>query len=296
MAPTLVSPAPGVSFVLRPFPPPHLVGVPVDYIVAQLHKLAQAYWDKPETADCTLIVPLSSAFKARPTRPDPRAPRPSTSNALKNQNPLQTGPFAFPGQDSYLGRRGSAPVTGEGVRRRLVLHRDYLSSQSTFLQTVFVGASPFDLAARPRPLTSQLAAGAFPVPPQCHPRLLPCAPNHPQVYLPVPDPDSFPHLIHYLYFGKTDYIEECLNDGSIKWESIVRNVEYLGLRDDIKVFLGRWWGTWLDPASRMRKGTAVVQAVDDDSDGGDGGDEAEDEDRLAIRIRPRPRTRPDESP
>lgn len=136
MAPTLVSPAPGVSFVLRPFPPPHLVGVPVDYIVAQLHKLAQAYWDKPETADCTLskhrrlpdnlilpctVVPLSSAFKARPTRPDPRAPRPSTSNALKNQNPLQTGPFAFPGQDSYLGRRGSAPVTGEGVRRRLVV-------------------------------------------------------------------------------------------------------------------------------------------------------------------------------
>ena len=76
------------------------------------------------------------------------------------------------------------------------------------------------------------------------------------------------------------YIEDCLARGSITWEGIVRNVEYLGLREDIKVFLGRWWGNWLDPmrAERiaalggMRRQTTIIE---EESDGEDGGDEAD---------------------
>lgn len=42
------------AFVPRPFPPPALADVPVEYIVDQLRNLAPHYWNKPETADCTI--------------------------------------------------------------------------------------------------------------------------------------------------------------------------------------------------------------------------------------------------
>ena len=46
--------APVGPFVHRPFPPPALENVPLPYILDQLHNLAIHYWDKPETADCTI--------------------------------------------------------------------------------------------------------------------------------------------------------------------------------------------------------------------------------------------------
>ncbi len=42
------------GFQPRPFPPPSLTGVPVEYIYEQLRNLAPAYWDTPDTADCTI--------------------------------------------------------------------------------------------------------------------------------------------------------------------------------------------------------------------------------------------------
>lgn len=47
------------SFVPRPFPPPSLANVPVEYIIDQLHTLAPHYWSKPETADCSISTLLS---------------------------------------------------------------------------------------------------------------------------------------------------------------------------------------------------------------------------------------------
>ncbi|KAG8972588.1 hypothetical protein FRC05_009821 [Tulasnella sp. 425] len=68
----------------------------------------------------------------------------------------------------------------------------------------------------------------------------------PIIVLPVPDPQSFPLLIHYMYHGKMDAIERTLREGQVSWEGLVRNVEYLGLRDDVKRYLasgGRIGGT-----------------------------------------------------
>lgn len=47
------------SFVPRPFPPPSLANVPVEYIIDQLHTLAPHYWSKPETADCSISTSRS---------------------------------------------------------------------------------------------------------------------------------------------------------------------------------------------------------------------------------------------
>jgi len=79
------------------------------------------------------------------------------------------------------------------------------------------------------------------------PRLMPCSPDHPILFLPVPDPTSFHLLVHWMYFGDFTYIQECLHQGSIQWEGIARNVEYLGLNADIKIFLGNWYYAWLNP-------------------------------------------------
>ena len=142
------------------------------------------------------------------------------------------------------------------------LHMDYLSAHSTLLRGLFSGASPIDLI----PLSSPQSTprGSFfhlPLPPSPQPapkpsaaRGLPCAPllprmlpsssSHPTIYLPVPDPSSLRLLIHYMYFGSTTYIEEALDEGTVTWEGMARNVEFLGMGMDIKVCLGRWYGRW----------------------------------------------------
>ena len=43
-----------VPFVPRPFPPPALADVPLEYIIDQLRRLAPHYWSRPETSDCTI--------------------------------------------------------------------------------------------------------------------------------------------------------------------------------------------------------------------------------------------------
>lgn len=61
-----------------------------------------------------------------------------------------------------------------------------------------------------------------------------------------------------MYFGDTCYIEDALHQGIIQWEGIARNVEYLGLSTEIKIFLGKWYGRWLHPEGAR-------ESFDDDS-------------------------------
>lgn len=69
-----------------------------------------------------------------------------------------------------------------------------------------------------------------------------------------------------MYFGKTSFIEEALNDGVIQWEGIARNVEYLGLSTDMKVFLGRWYGSWLNPERKPYSPSSSSSSSEEDSD------------------------------
>lgn len=146
---------------------------------------------------------------------------------------------------------------------------DYLSAHSSFLRGLFSGASSLDLIssaslsqapARPSP------SGEFTVPANRLPRLMPCSPDHPILFLPIPDPSSIHLLVHWMYFGSTSYIEDALNNGSVEWEGIARNVEYLGLPADIKVFLGRWYGNWLHAERGGRYGSDEEDDDDDDAD------------------------------
>jgi hypothetical protein len=222
-------------FVPRPFPPPSLVHVPVEYIIDQLHYLAPHYWNRPETTDCTIIVPVPQH-------------RGKSMRVQDTSFPPETVPSVASRHDpAGLGRRVTEPTIHSTPRISLNLHIDYLSAQSTFLRGLFSGASPLDLINTTSKTTSQSRSSQtrFTVPANRLPRLLPSSPGHPILLLPVPDPASFHLLVHWIYFGRTDFIEDCLNRGVIQWEGIARNVEYLGFPTDIKIFLGRWYGDWL---------------------------------------------------
>ncbi|KAI6109655.1 hypothetical protein F5141DRAFT_1115883 [Pisolithus sp. B1] len=92
-------------FSPRPFPPPALAGVPLEYIVEQLHTLAHRYWNRPETADCVLIVPTCNHVQSPPSPP-------ATSNTIPHLT--------------------------------LQLHIDYLSAKSSLIRGLFSGVSPLE--------------------------------------------------------------------------------------------------------------------------------------------------------
>ena len=77
------------------------------------------------------------------------------------------------------------------------------------------------------------------------PRLLPSPSDHPIVYLPVPDPTSFPYLVSWIYFGDAAALDAALQRRVIRWDGLARNVEYLGMPEELKRFLGRWYRRWL---------------------------------------------------
>lgn len=220
----MVSPKP---FTPRPFPLPALADIPLEYIAKQLHDLAPLYWNRPETADCTIVVPIVGHS------------RPSS-------------------------RHRAADPSHVASHLTLQLHTDYLCTKSSLLRGLFGGYSYLDLV-KPEPkssLSTSRTSRCHPMPPSLQPRLLPS--SRPVLFLPVPDPRSIHLLIHWIYFGKADLIETCLKEGVVDWEGVMRNVEYLGLTTDIKVFLGRWYDNWLLPTHD--RPVCCPQWFSDDSD------------------------------
>ncbi|KAG2147266.1 hypothetical protein BD769DRAFT_726004 [Suillus cothurnatus] len=260
-------------FAPRPFPPPSLTDVPHEYIIDQLRTLASHYWDRPQTADCTIIVPVPHH------RPRPAHDSPVTSS--------DSSPESLPRVQVDTGRRASEPTIHAVPRIKLRLHMDYLCSHSTLLRGLFSGASPNDLIHAG---TTQPRHPPLHVPESRLPCLLPSPPSHPTLFLPVPDPSSIHLIFHWMYFGQTALMEDYLNRGVVHWEGIARNVEYLGLPTDIKVFLGRWYRNWLLPA-HSRSGYGPCSPTDDDDsdielelddDNDDEDDETDDDDYSMV--------------
>ncbi|KAF7322462.1 hypothetical protein HMN09_00024500 [Mycena chlorophos] len=237
-------------FTPRAFPPPSLAGVPVEYIIDQLRNHAPDLWDKPETADCTIVIPV---------------PHP----------PGKTFSAFSPSTEPGISRRVTEPALNAVPKISLKLHVDYLCAHSTLLRSLFSGASSLDListaALTQAPSTQASAAGQFSVPSNRLPRLMPCSPDHPILFLPIPDPTSVHLLIHWMYFGSTAFIEDSLNDGAVEWEGIARNAEYLGLPFDLKVFLGQWY------TERMRLRATVTSDEEDEEE-----DEDEDDNETVY--------------
>lgn len=50
-----------------------------------------------------------------------------------------------------------------------------------------------------------------------------------------------------MYYGSMEDIEFALDDGTVTWEGLARNVEYLDIRDDMRQFLGHWYARRCSP-------------------------------------------------
>jgi hypothetical protein len=146
---------------------------------------------------------------------------------------------------------------------------DYLSAHSSYLRALLSGACAMDLINSRPPLASE-STPHYSVPPDRLPKLLSSINEHPVLYLPVPDPTSFHLIVHWMYFNEIDAISEALHDGSIQWEGIARNVEYLGLSADLKFFLKRWYNSWLDPSGAAEGDEFNSDSETECSDTGDG--------------------------
>ncbi|PWN46699.1 hypothetical protein IE53DRAFT_304038, partial [Violaceomyces palustris] len=203
-----------------------MAGIPLSYIVHRLHGLADHFWTRPESADCTVIVPL------------PIAPVPSSANGFGT-------------------RRGSARFAGAGDRnprhadstsmRRLTfrLHKDYLSTQSTLFRQFLSSATPLDLDTG---CTTPPDGSFLPLlNPFGQPRLLSSNPDNPTLFLPLPDPSSFTILLHYLYHGDFEVVARSMSQKKVRWEGVVMNADFLGLDEVLKNELGVWWRRNISP-------------------------------------------------
>lgn len=127
---------------------------------------------------------------------------------------------------------------------------DYLSAHSTFFRGLFAGAKPLEHNNATAPVdpdqeTSRKTPLPFDVPANRQPCFLPSTLTHPTLFVPVPDPTSFHLLVHWMYFGHTECIEDCLNRGVVHLPGIMKNVAYLGLPDNIiGQFLRSWERDW----------------------------------------------------
>lgn len=126
---------------------------------------------------------------------------------------------------------------------------------------MFSGALPLNLMYSATPPVSSSG-----VPADRLPRLMPCSPDHPILFLPVPDPTCFHLLIHWMYFGDLSIIQDCLHQGLVQWDGIARNVEYLGLNAEIKIFLGNWYHAWLDTEREVESCSGDSDTIYSDSD------------------------------
>ncbi|KAF8636553.1 hypothetical protein AX17_003365 [Amanita inopinata Kibby_2008] len=220
------------------FPPSD---IPLEYVRDKLQREAQDFWGNIETSDCTITIPL-------PLSEDECT---QSSIASECHEPHTFVPFSSRHVHSGSNRRATQPALNDWPRAVLHLHSIFLLSSSSFLRGLLGGASPLDLFHTTPQIgpdgSSHLFTGQFAHPANHIPRLLPCSPDHPSIYLPVPDPHSIQAVIYWIYWGKTDYIEQCLYEGTVQWEGLCKNVEYLGLPTELKIFLTRWRHLWLSP-------------------------------------------------
>lgn len=98
------------------------------------------------------------------------------------------------------------------------------------------------------------------------PRLLPSNTNYPVVYLPLPDPQSFPHIVHYMYHGSPAFMHEALDKNLIRWEGVMRNIEYLGIWDAPQRSIRTWLLVYREHRRNSFANTVMEESDEDDSE------------------------------
>jgi hypothetical protein len=84
-----------------------------------------------------------------------------------------------------------------------------------------------------------------------------------------------------------------MNRGEASWSGLVKNMEYLGLDDNPKRIVGKWWRKWVKvsagrPAEANPMISKAYQGASDDESVADDGAEADEEDEGDVSPRQDP--------
>lgn len=86
-----------------------------------------------------------------------------------------------------------------------------------------------------------------------------------QVLVPLPDPRSFPFLLHWLYWGDVRAFERALSSGRVNWNGVIANADFLGLDARTKRVVAHWWRRWVQFSPEGRTHPDTYDS-DDDAD------------------------------
>ncbi|KAI5453160.1 hypothetical protein NCC49_006188 [Naganishia albida] len=253
--------------------------IPRSYVLKSLNNLAPHFWNRPATADCRIIIPIRNpgqltpspstmAIIHSPAKADsPRIHQIAQSPAVGGSSPppASAGTFGASSPQMHIpvpvGTAEPEPDNGRKILS-FMLHRDYLVTQSTLFHK----------------LLDPNYASNDAVPPQTEPTKIPLtAPSTyssfsekeggdfagvaTTVWLPIPDPNSFQVLAHWLYWGDSSNLEEALARNHVTWQGLIKNIEYLGLDNRIKRVLGSWWRRWVKVTPGRRESASGVAAA-----------------------------------
>lgn len=306
--------------------------IPRSFVMKKLVELAPKYWYSPESADCQIVVPTRRTHKVnkaecRPKMPQTAVPIGMSSASFNEQSQMANSNLSLAEQQATRaywrpipagvsdgdlgikpdvvtsstteghmgasGRRGSLPGYNQ-VEQCLVfpLHKDYLTTQSTLFHSLISSATAHVTTPTQRDQYGRLV---WQSPIYRGAKVLPTKHGRQRVlYVPLPDPSSFGVLLHWLYWHDAGHFNHCLSRGLATWQGVIRNIEYLGLDNEIKLLAGKWWKRWVKPVeadertngvqsvsgSKKGKDTATDVEFDDDDEeeaGMDSGADGDDE-------------------
>ncbi|EJU00692.1 hypothetical protein DACRYDRAFT_117131 [Dacryopinax primogenitus] len=142
------------------------------------------------------------------------------------------------------------------------VHKEYLLTQCALIRYLY---SSLDKTGPPtKDLPNPTAAYRFlPRPADPFQLSLSNAAN-PRIHIDLPDPDSFPQILEWMYFGPAalPHLEEAMREGRVTWGGLVRNAEWLGINEEFKNWLGRHWKLSMEEGKLERDiGNKVIPAA-----------------------------------
>ncbi|VDB82681.1 unnamed protein product [Peniophora sp. CBMAI 1063] len=246
---------------VRPSAQPHpLDGVPREYIIDSLRKLAPKFYNDAESSDCTIIFPLDPR-RAHTVMQDPnlRLHLPKTDTIAAGHDP------------SGHGRRATEPSLNLAPARLMMrLHTDYLAAHSTMFRLLFSGAHPIDLMQVMPQTILDRCASVEGYKQMVIPRVLPSPDGRIVCHVPLPDPTSFHYIVMWMYFGNVDVLVKAAQRGLISLPGLYANVEWLGI-GELSHFLREWHKAAVKDLELHRTShEETADADDEDSDAGCG--------------------------
>lgn len=121
------------------------------------------------------------------------------------------------------------------------VHSDYVRLQSALLDKVLLGTiDPADPSLKGCRLLPPLPGPSGDHGPNGVTRQL-----RQQVLVPLPDPKSFPFLLHWLYWGDVRAFERAMSSGHVNWNGVIANADFLDVDARTKKVIAHWWRRWV---------------------------------------------------